>query len=286
MAQPIADAERLLREPDAEAAWRLFLAGFLGTIERAARRHASDDEGAREVAAEVASKIRADWPALLLRYRAARGTAAADFRVWLAVVARNLAIDVHRSRHGRAMVPRPIARLPAWQQEVWRHVHVEGGEVALLPARLSRSAAEVAAAIHAIDDALLPGAATRRRARVHFALGEAGSDASIRPEPAADRETEPAAVLARRRVHAQVRAILGELDAEERSFLRIYFLRGATAAETARLLGAPGPSRVYQRARGLLRRLRAAFEARGLEPADMERLSDFDWSDSPNEEEA
>lgn len=62
-----------LGERDPERAWAEFLVACMGTVERAVRRTAIDSEEARDVVAEVLTRIHADWPALLERYAAGGG---------------------------------------------------------------------------------------------------------------------------------------------------------------------------------------------------------------------
>ena len=277
MAAPPDVAQRLLDETDPERSWRLFLETYLGTIDRAVRRSPLDEDEAGDVAAEVARRIHADWPALLEAYRAACARTPAGFRLWLAVVARNLATDIVRERRGRSMVPRPITRLAGWKQALWRGVYLAGRDLTEVRLELSRPSDEVADAIQEIEAALAIGARARLRARVRGGIGQVGEVQPSVPDPATGPDQEPGVQAARDRVHGAAHEILEELSPDERSLLRIYFLQEATAQEVAPLVGASGPRQVYERVRVLIARLRTSFEERGLEPSDMDHLADFDW---------
>lgn len=98
-----------LNEPDPDRAWGAFVAASMGTIDRATSRAVRDRDLAADVAAEVLERLAKDWPALLRRYE--QSPRHADFFVWLAVVARNLAVDVLRSRFGRAHVDAQLRHL-------------------------------------------------------------------------------------------------------------------------------------------------------------------------------
>ena len=91
-----------LRESDPDRSWSDFVSASMATIDRATGRAVRDQDLAADVASEVLERLAKDWPALLRRYE--QSARRADFFVWLAVVARNLAVDVLRSRFGRAHV--------------------------------------------------------------------------------------------------------------------------------------------------------------------------------------
>ncbi len=111
-----------LSEPDPDRSWGEFVAASMGTIDRAAARAVRDRDLAADVASEVLERLAKDWPALLRRYEASPRRA--DFFVWLSVVARNLAVDVLRSRFGRAHVDaqlrslQPIAKIEERAREL------------------------------------------------------------------------------------------------------------------------------------------------------------------------
>ena len=166
----------LLAALDPARAWTLFLETRTRTVDRVALRVTRDEEESRNVAAEILVRIHADWPALLARYRAACEGARTPpaLRVWLAGVARNLAIDVVRSIHGRQVVPRPVARLPKWQQRLWQLVLVDGGSLTDAAEALRAEGAwsgelsDLAAALDEVRAALPDGgsSASRRRPRL------------------------------------------------------------------------------------------------------------------------
>jgi RNA polymerase sigma factor (sigma-70 family) len=273
-----------LDERDPERAWAGFLAECLGTVQRAVRRTALDAEEARDVVAEVLTRIHADWPALLARYAAGRREVDPSFRPWLAVVARRLAIDVLRAWHGRPTPPRAVQRMPAVRQRLFHLLYrerrrlEEAYDLLVAEAAFSGTYAAFAAEVRTLEDELPPearaAAATRRRpARA------VGGDPEGRVSEPADRGADrPAELAARRAAHDGLARILAEMGADERLLLRAYYLEGATAADAARLTGANGARTVYDRVQGLLKGLREAFARRGLGPEDLTLLTDFDWT--------
>ncbi|MEM9378524.1 MAG: sigma-70 family RNA polymerase sigma factor [Planctomycetota bacterium] len=285
------DEAAVLEERDPERSWALFLEACTRTVDRVALRVTRDEEEARNVAAEILVRIHADWPALLERFRAACEGAGVRpaLRVWLAVVARNLAIDVVRSIHGRPTVPRPIARLPKWQQRLWRLVLVDGrpltdaAETLRAEGVWSGELGDLAAALDEVRAALPDGAtsAGRRRPRLVSAPYPAGDDDDSRgPDPASSETDEPDTTAQRRAAHAALGEILAEFGAEERLVLRLYSLEGLRASQVAQVLGHDSPDRIYELFKKLLARLRRRAEERGLDAADVAALADFDWSAS------
>jgi RNA polymerase sigma factor (sigma-70 family) len=278
--------ESFLNEPDPERSWRSFLETCLPTVDRVARRAVGDDEFAADVAAEVMRRLSADWPALLTRFENARAKAPAGFRVWLAVVARSQAIDVLRSLRGRAMLPRPIARMPDWQQRLWKLVVVEertpseAAEVLASEGLWRGSMADLAQALVAIEAALPRGPRLRQRPRFQALDAETDEGSGVesgRWEPASAPSSDPSRTAACKATHAAFVTVLSVFASDERALLRMYFLSEMTAAEVARVAGYEGAPQVYEKIRGLVRRLRAGAESRGLGPSDLADLSSFDW---------
>jgi RNA polymerase sigma factor (sigma-70 family) len=274
-----------LGERDRERSWAGFLETCLGTVERAVRRAAIDAEEARDVLAEVLTRIRADWPVLLERYAAGKREVGAAFRPWLAVVARRLAIDVLRSWHGRPTPPRSVQRMPPVRQRLFQLLYrerrrlEEAYDVLVAEGAFAGGYAELAAEVRLLEDELPPearaaAATPRRPARARG--GDAEADG--RSEPAASAGERPAELAARRGAHAGLARILAELGRDERLLLRAYYLEGATAADAARLTGAASARAVYERAQKLLGRLREALGRHGLGPEDLTLLTDFDWT--------
>ena len=273
----------LLDEPDPERAWQLFLDGCLPTIERVARSVTGEGEAARDVSAEVLRRMKSDWPALLRRYQHSRTRAQAGFRVWLAVVARNLAIDVLRAQHGRTVMPRPVARMPEWKQCLWKLVFVEECALADAGAELAAErlwTGDLSALAVAVDEieAALPGSPRARPRPRPRAVGRGGSNGDGRDlEPESRPAEAPDAMAARRLAHEALREILGEFDSEERFLVRTYFLEDKTASQVARVTGLVGANQVYEKIRGLMQRLRRAAERSDLGTEDLAALADFDW---------
>ena len=274
-------SERCFNEADPERAWTLFLEDCLSLIQRAARRVAHGEEEAHNLVPDVLERLRADWPALLERYRASRSKAQAGFRVWLSVVVRNLAIDVWRSRHGRPMTPRPVARLAPWRRELWRLAVVEGRDLSDVHRELGRRGAfdgSLAQLAEALEEVRAAAPRPPRRRPSQRAVGgePTGDEPELQaPGPPGD---DPATRAVQRAAHEALGRNLARLDPDERFLLRLYFLEGATARDVARVLGFRDANQVYEEVKRLVRRLREGAGREGLGPEDLASLRDFDWA--------
>jgi len=281
---PPEKAPACLRESDPERAWAAFLQDHVDTVYRSVGRACSDDETARDVAAEVLTRLHDGWPETVQRYeRQGRGKRC-RFDTWLAVVVRNLAIDVLRSWHGRRMLPRSVSRRPRWQQSLYRLVYWEGRSVAeayevlTTGEEFSGSLAEVADTLHDLH-ATLPTSSRLPLPRVvslETPAGpgdEEGATLDLPDAAAVSPASGPAAGDAREKL----RRVMSGLDPNERLLLRMYFLEGVGAAELVQVVGVQSRSQVYTKVHGLLDRIRKALQDEGLGIGDLEHLLDFDW---------
>ena len=215
-----------------------------------------DEEGARDVAAEVLTRMRGTWPDPVDRFVQRTDGRPCRFETWLAVVVRNLAIDVHRSWHGRRMLPRAVARSAKWQQSLYRLVYWDthslssAYETLVARGEFDGGYGELIEAANALHRSLprppaypasrKPSRSTHpRRGRSTGAAHAGGAGAS--PEDlAADRAAGEA-----------LSALFESLDQDQRLLLRLYFLEGMRADALVSLIGASSRSEVYNRVHGL-----------------------------------
>lgn len=276
--------EEMLARADPQRSWREYLEAYVDVVYRAAERAVRDPDEARDIAAEVLRRMAEDWPELLERFRAGGG---ASFRTWLAIVARNLCIDVRRSMFGRRSLPRSVRRLEAWRQQLYRGVYWEGRapeevwEALRSEGAFGGTFGEAATALAEIDADLAPESRLPR-ARLIAALGTAGDDEDGPAEPES-AELEPLEGAAREGVAGAMQQILAELDGDERALLRVYFLDGVGAEELRKLFGGRTRSQVYNRVSATLDKIRAAVSAKGLDAEDVEALGQFAWREALGE---
>lgn len=93
--------QRLLGAPDASAhdsAWSEFVNEYTPLLLHSARTVARDRDGAMEAYAHVLEVLRADDYG---RLRVFRADGPAAFSTWLTIVARRIAVDLHRQAYGR-----------------------------------------------------------------------------------------------------------------------------------------------------------------------------------------
>ena len=273
-----------LHQPDAAQAWSAFLEHCMGTLERAVARVCADPEERRNVTVEVLDRIHVDWPELLRRYHAARKQAEGSFRPWLAVVARNLAIDVLRSLHGRPTPPRAVTRMSPLRQRLFQLLYrerrelVQAWELLRGTGEYAGEFADLALEAAALEDELPASARITAAGRPRTQRGFSGAEEEEGPaEPADQSAAEPDSLVSQRAAHAVLGELLSGFDGKERLLLRAFHLDGMNAKDTARLTGLT-PRAVYDRAAALIERLRRGLSERGLGPDDLGALVDFDWN--------
>jgi len=109
-----AQLRALLEAPDAAArdrAWEAFTARYSGVLLAAAGARGWERDETMDAYAHILECLRADDGRRLRAYRPA---GSGSFTTWLTIVARRLAVDFHRHRHGRPRGEDPAAAT-AWQ---------------------------------------------------------------------------------------------------------------------------------------------------------------------------
>lgn len=270
-----------------EAGWPPFLERYADVVYRAAGRATSDQDEARTIAVDVLERLRADWPEVLKRFIATSRGERASFPVWLAVVARRLAIDCLRARYGRRSVPAVVRRGEPWLRRAWRLSIVEQRPTDEVwdslkgLAGVPGSPGELDLALEPLRGPTTPTGAARMQLR---SLGDM--------QPETPERTDP---LSAENARSQLSKVLAGLPGDDRVLLRLYFLEGTSADALRRLHGSSTRSQVYNRIHNLLRRIRVQLEAHGLSMDDLGNPREVDlgeWlsfseiaGDSPEKDE-
>ena len=259
-----------------EEAWVPFLERYADVVYRAAQRATSDPDEARNLAADVLERMRADWPEVLRSFLASARGERADFSVWLAVVARRLAIDCLRSRYGRRTVPAGIRRAAPWLRRAWRLRVVE-----------ERPLEEVWSSLRSLEGA--PPSVGELALEIAPYEGPQTPTGMARAKPPGLGEFEPASAPspAASGGREQLSKVLAKLSGDDRLLLRLYFLEGASAEALRRLHGSATRSQVYNRIHTLLGKIRVQLESQGLSMEDLGDPREIDvggWLGSPKEE--
>ncbi len=204
---------------------------------------------------------------------------------WLGRVTQNLVSDRFRELEGRRTVPRPIQRMDALTQRLFKLMYWDGlpeREVravleaergGLSPARFDRMLAAIHRALKDVNRWSLYSEVLRRAPALplHPVSGE-GEDGPgfvqvADPHPAADPEMslqDSRATARARELRQALCAALAALGDQERLMLLGRFKHGLTAQEIARLLGRRDEKRIYVEIDRLRDQLRRALEAAGF----------------------
>jgi DNA-directed RNA polymerase specialized sigma24 family protein len=253
-----------LLNADPERGWRAFVDQYTPTLVALIERAGVVDRDDRsEVYVRICERLAEHACARLRQHDPAKGALAA----WLTIVVRHAVVDWVRSRAGRRRLFEAIAELDDFDRRVFelyyweRHRVSEIAELAAQPNSRRVSVADVFEALARIERAL----SERHRAELlaHAARSRpmVALDAPTPPAIADDRANPEDALRVKRLERAIVEA-LATLDPVDAAIVRLLFVQGWALLEVQRALHLQDLTR--ERVRGILARLRAALEARGV----------------------
>jgi RNA polymerase sigma factor (sigma-70 family) len=234
---------------DQSAQWREFLDRYSRLLLNVIWQFEHDHDAAMEKYVHVCERFAANNFEILRRFKADYGERSPKFTTWLAAVARNICIDLHRSVHGRRQLPRSVQRMSEVEQWIFRLYYWKGHTTdeirELVQARL-RTPAEadrlIGKVLH-VHERAQPSPGTP--AFVPF-------DEEFMQPTEPDYDTED--------LHRWLEAWLHELAPQEQMILRLRFWEEMSGAEIAAAMGISPEQRVYPLIRTALRRLREKAE--------------------------
>ena len=247
-------------------AWRDFLSAYSPVILQAVRHSIWDPEQASDCFVFVCEQLRANSYRRLRQFRADGPT---GFVTWLRVVVRNLCLDWHRKESGRYRVFESIARLPLFEQEVYRLCCEEGRSAEETCFLMREQFPEVTP--HSIADTetrLQQSLSSRQKWLLASRQVEPGQAASVTEEgvllevEVADPGPDPEAAAISREERVSLGQALGRLEAAERLLLRLRFGQELTLTKIARFMGLADAQTADRRIREALQRLREEFRRR------------------------
>lgn len=260
-----------LRRDDASA-WQHFFAEYSGLIYVVVRRQlfVEDEDEVRDVFVEVLHKLH--------QGKISEYEGRAPLAAWLIVVARGTALDYLRKRDGRDQPPSAIRDLSNFERDVLRLRYVEGMTIDLIGdmmrARgLSVTSDELVETCHKIEHTL--GARYMRKLEYdhHAAIAGVASGRLLRylvhsrPDRSTEvHETPLERLLAMEETEARasrVHRLLAQLPDQERTVLRLRYIRGIAATAVAKMLGFRDAQTVYSVTRRAVDRLLRAESSRG-----------------------
>lgn len=256
----------LRRRRKAKPAWSFFLHTYSGLILQVIRELESGYDDVLDRYLYVCQKLA---ERNFKRFNKFKHGGQKEFAAWLRAVARNLCIDYLREQRGRRRLPRPVARLPELDQDVFEVVYWKGHSATeaferLRTARPELQFSDVLGSLQRIEASIRPyklallAGASRQPARE---ASPATPEEILAQIP--DQRIGPEAdVLLRERLKALQEA-LTELPESDRLVLRLRFEMGLTLQQTATASGLGDHRKVHERLVRILEQLRERLSARG-----------------------
>jgi RNA polymerase sigma factor (sigma-70 family) len=256
----IADLLESMGSKDREEAWAEFLNDYSSLIYQVVRHFETDVDNASDCFQFVCERLLEGRSKKLRQFKT---DGSARFTTWLRAVVRNLCIDWHRMTFGRQRRFDSIARLTAFDQEVFRLVYERGISTeeslmmlggsfpAVTPAQLEKSRERIETGLTNNQRWLLSSHVNQQR-QSSASLDDPDRLAAEIPDPRPDPEMQ--AVNNERQQKLQ--RALKTLSAQERMLIRLRFEQGLTLEQTAKLLGLGNAQRTDRQIKEILTRLR------------------------------
>jgi RNA polymerase sigma factor (sigma-70 family) len=260
---PHTPIEALLKEldsPNAEEAWAQFLSCYSAHIYQVIRHLESDIDHSADCFQYVCEQLIENRSRRLRKFK---GEGAATFVTWLRAVVRNLCIDWHRKQFGRQRQFRAIARLPVFDQEVFRIIYeraIPPDEcLSMLTAQFpNTTTARIDASRARIENLLTTNQRWLLTKRMHAGNGNELTSLD-QPEsflselPDSQPDPEAAAITNERR--QELRRALAQLSPGDRLLIRLRFEEGLTLDKAAEVLGLGNAQRADRQVKAILERL-------------------------------
>ena len=267
-AMPLTSIESLLKDFDsanAENAWGQFLSDYSPLIYQVIRHFEPNPDNAADCFQFVCEKL---FENRSKRLRKFKGNGSATFATWLRSVVRNLCIDWQRKRFGRQRQFRSIARLPVFDQEVFRLVYERATPPhecleMLAPKFPNTTIARISESRARIDELLTVNQRWLLTKR-HYSGNGNETESLDQPESflleLADKKPTPEAMAIINERKSKLRQALAQLQPQERLLIRLRFEEGLTLTKTAELLGLGNAQRADRQVQDILTRLGKLIE--------------------------
>jgi DNA-directed RNA polymerase specialized sigma24 family protein len=273
-----------LLDEDPARGWRAFVEQYTSTLLALIERAGVEDGDDRtEVYVRICERLAERGCERLRHYDPSKGALTA----WLTVVVRHAVVDWVRSRAGRRRLFEGIERLDEFDRRVFELFYWDRHRVVEIAGLLGQSRsqavsmADVFEALARIEqalsdrqrDALL--AATVRNARAV----SLDANRDVPPVTPADQRPDPEAALHAKNLDRLLSSALGALPPQDAAIIRMVFMHGWALAEVQRALHLTRLTREHLG--GILSRLRAALEARGVKLEEATTSGLAFWEDEP-----
>lgn len=271
-------------EAGEHGAWDLFLDTFAEEIFRVVCLFAKSYDDRMDLFLFICSKLEEDDMRRVRKFRF-RPEAPCRLATWLSVVAKNLAIDFYRERHGRFRPFREVEAMESTDRLVFDY-HLRDGRplnevrdllhhrhgVTLQESDLAQRAARVREALSASQRWRLLARLTQHSRPLHLnpVTGAAGRDDEA--IPLADDREDPERSLRSTEAGRALQEALSLVPTRQRLALVLRFRDGLTSSETAAVLRVPPPE-AERLARAGLENMRETLVRSGFAPPDFEPAS-------------
>jgi RNA polymerase sigma factor (sigma-70 family) len=255
------DLLRQLRSRDPREAWARFLELYSPILFDVVRRFERDGEAVSDCYLYICEQLSANGFRRLRRFRP---DGPARFSTWLCAVARNLCLDWHRHEFGRHRVFESIARLTAFDQEIFRGLFVERLPIEDLFLKLELRHPDLTIERVAERAQVVGQTLSSRQRWLLTVRGARGAPLSA-GAPEADEQQllripsempNPESWAALQEERSALLHAMSRLPSGERVLIKLRYARDLTLAEIAKLLGFASPQAADRRIREVVEKLR------------------------------
>ena len=256
----------LRRRHTAKPGWSFFLHTYSGLVLHTIQEFEADYDDILDRYLYVCQKLAEHN---FKRFDKFRHGGQREFAAWLRAVARNLCIDYLREQRGRRRMPRPVARLPALDQDVFEAVYWDGHSAAeafeaLRVARPQLRFSDVVESLERVQASVRPwklALAAEAATRKPVPGGHTTPEEVLAQIPAQGVSPEADVILQERL--SVLEQVLAELPDSDRLLLRLRFEMGLTLQQTAAASGLGDHRKAHERLVRILEQLRERLSARG-----------------------
>ncbi len=246
---------------EARAAWAEFLEAYSPVIFQIVRLFEREPDPAADCFLFVSEQLSQNQFRRLRRFKP---DGPARFVTWLRVVVRNLCLDWHRKEFGRERLFDCIARLTAFDQDVYSQVYAQGlsQEEALfsIGTKYPRlTVDDVGESVERIQQALTPRQLwllSTRRPKVESLESEPADNPGSLERQIPDPRPDPETLSVTREDQAALERALHGLSTPQRLLIKLRFEQDLTLREVAELLDLKDAQTADRRIREVLERLR------------------------------
>lgn len=252
---------------EAQAAWTEFLDDYSPVILQVVQLFEREPDHAGDCFLFVCEQLNQNQFRRLRRFKP---DGPARFTTWLRLVVRNLCLDWRRKEFGRHRVFDVVARLTAFDREVYTKVFEQGlsseeAWFSLAPRYPELTPERVEQSVESIRRTLTPRQLwllSTRRVKVESLEGESADTQENLERQIPDPQPDPEALSVTRQQQAALELGLERLSKPERLLIKLRFEQDLTLREVAELLDLPDAQTADRRIREVLEKLRQGISGK------------------------